>query len=134
MTQVAPQRTSPESVGMSAGRLERIAPALQKYVDERGYAGFMTLVSRRGQLVHSECLGWQDREAGVPTAEDTIYRLYSMTKPIICTALMTLFEEGGSSSSTRSPSGSPPSRRRRSPGRAGRSRTSRCCARCRSAT
>lgn len=94
MTQAEPQLTSPESVGMSAGRLERIAPALQKYVDERGYPGFTTLVSRRGQLVHSGRIGWQDREAEVPLAADTIYRLYSMTKPIVCTALMTLFEEG----------------------------------------
>ena len=94
MTQVESRLTSPESVGMSARRLERIAPALQKYVDQRGYPGFTTLVSRRGQLVHAERIGWQDREADVPLAEDTIYRLYSMTKPIVCTALMTLFEEG----------------------------------------
>ncbi|HYO34399.1 MAG TPA: serine hydrolase domain-containing protein, partial [Nocardioidaceae bacterium] len=94
MTQVEDRLTSPELVGMSASRLERIAPALQKYVDERGYPGFTTLVSRRGHLVHAERIGWQDREAEVPLAEDTIYRLYSMTKPIICTALMTLFEEG----------------------------------------
>ena len=94
MTQVESRLTSPESVGMSARRLERIAPALQKYVDERGYPGFATLVSRRGQLIHAGRVGWQDREAEVPLAEDTIYRLYSMTKPIVCTALMTLFEEG----------------------------------------
>jgi len=53
-----------------------------------------TLVSRRGKIVHADQVGWQDREAGVPLAEDTIYRIYSMTKPIICTALMTLYEEG----------------------------------------
>ena len=94
MTQVHDRLTSPESVGMSAARLDRIAPALQKYVDERGYPGFTTLVSRRGRLVHAGRIGWQDREAEVPLAEDTIYRLYSMTKPIVCTALMTLFEEG----------------------------------------
>ena len=94
MTQVESRLTSPRSVGMSARRLERVAPALQKYVDQRGYPGFTTLVSRRGQLVHAGRIGWQDREADVPLAEDTIYRLYSMTKPIICSALMTLFEEG----------------------------------------
>lgn len=85
---------SPELVGMSAKRLERITPALQKYVDQGTYPGFTALVSRRGQLVHAGRVGWQDREAEVPVAEDTIYRLYSMTKPIVCTALMTLFEEG----------------------------------------
>src|SRR5215207_5931323 len=94
VTQAEAGLTSPESVGMSADRLELIAPALQKYVDERGYPGFTTLVSRRGHLVHSGRIGWQDREAEVPLAEDTIYRLYLMTKPIICTALMTLFDEG----------------------------------------
>ena len=94
MTQVEQRLTSPESVGMSARRLEHIGPALQKYVDSRGYPGFTTLVSRRGQLVHAGRIGWQDREADVPLAEDTIYRLYSMTKPVIATALMTLFEEG----------------------------------------
>jgi CubicO group peptidase (beta-lactamase class C family) len=94
VTQAEAGPTSPESVGMSADRLERIAPALQKYVDERGYPGFPTLVSRRGRLVHSGRIGWQDREAEVPLAEDTIYRLYSMAKPIICAALMTLFDEG----------------------------------------
>lgn len=94
MTQVESRLASPESVGMSAQRLERIAPALQKYVDQGTYPGFTTLVSRRGQLVHAGTIGWQDREAEIPLAEDTIYRFYSMTKPIICTALMTLFEEG----------------------------------------
>jgi CubicO group peptidase (beta-lactamase class C family) len=94
MAQVEARLASAESVGMSAEGLERIGPALQKYVDERGYPGFTTLVSRRGQLVHAGRIGWQDREADVPLAEDTIYRLYSMTKPIICTALMTLLEEG----------------------------------------
>lgn len=94
MTQVESRLTSPESVGMSAQRLERIAPALQKYVDQGTYPGFTTLVSRRGKLVHAGRIGWQDREAEIPLAEDTIYRFYSMTKPIICTALMTLFEEG----------------------------------------
>ena len=44
--------------------------------------------------MHAGRIGWQDREAGVPLAQDTIYRLYSMTKPIVCTALMTLYEEG----------------------------------------
>ena len=57
MTQVESRLSSPESVGMSANRLERIAPALQKYVDERGYAGFATLVSRRGRLVHAGAAG-----------------------------------------------------------------------------
>ncbi|MCC6710659.1 MAG: serine hydrolase, partial [Gammaproteobacteria bacterium] len=81
---------APEDVGMNAQRLERIAPALQRYVDAGTYGGFHALVMRRGRLVHAARVGWQDREAAVPMADDTIFRIYSMTKPIICTALMLL--------------------------------------------
>jgi CubicO group peptidase (beta-lactamase class C family) len=91
---VNPITAAPEDVGMSSARLERIAPTLQRYVDAGGYGGFSVLVVRRGQLVHAAQVGWQDREAGIPMAADAIFRIYSMTKPIVCTALMTLFEEG----------------------------------------
>jgi len=84
---------SPESVGMSSDRLARIRPAMQTYVDHHGYAGISTVVARRGHVVHVDHVGWQDREAGIPMAPDTIFRMYSMTKPVICAALMTLFEE-----------------------------------------
>jgi CubicO group peptidase (beta-lactamase class C family) len=83
-----------EAVGMSAHRLERIRPVMQSYVDRGIYAGISTVVARRGKVVHAEQVGWRDREAKSPMSADTIFRLYSMTKPIICTALMTLFEEG----------------------------------------
>jgi CubicO group peptidase (beta-lactamase class C family) len=86
--------TSPETVGFSAGRLARIRPAMQAYVDQHDFAGLSTLVARRGQVIHFEQVGWQDRENQTPLSPDTIYRLYSMTKPIICTAFMILFEEG----------------------------------------
>jgi len=85
---------SAESVGMNAARLEGISPAMQAYVDRGIYAGVSTIVARRGIVVHKGQYGFRDREAGVPMTEDTIFRLYSMTKPIVCTALMTLFEEG----------------------------------------
>ena len=83
-----------EAVGMSKSRLERIKPAMQSYVDRGIYAGVSTLIARRGQIVHAEEFGWRDKEAKAPMSADTIFRLYSMTKPIVCTALMTLFEEG----------------------------------------
>jgi CubicO group peptidase (beta-lactamase class C family) len=86
--------TDPASVGMSASRLARIKPAMQAYVDHKGFAGISTMLARRGQIVHFEQVGWQDREGQTPLAPDTIYRIYSMTKPIICTALMILHEEG----------------------------------------
>jgi CubicO group peptidase (beta-lactamase class C family) len=84
----------PEQVGMSARRLERIEPVMQGYVDKKGFAGISTLVARRGAIVHAGQVGWMDREAQKPMRPDTIFRIYSMTKPIICTALMTLYEEG----------------------------------------
>src|SRR5271156_702579 len=83
-----------EAVGMSKRRLERIGPAMQSYVDRGVYAGICTLIARRGRVVHSEQFGWRDKEARSPMSADTIFRLYSMTKPIVCTALMTLYEKG----------------------------------------
>jgi CubicO group peptidase (beta-lactamase class C family) len=83
-----------DAVGMSARRLERIRPAMQSYIDRGVYAGINTLVARRGKIVHAGEFGWRDKEAGVAMTADTIFRLYSQTKPIICTALMTLLEEG----------------------------------------
>ena len=67
---------------------------MQAYVDRGVYAGITTLVARRGKVVHAGQFGWRDKEAGEAMTADTIFRLYSMTKPIICTALMTLLEEG----------------------------------------
>ena len=84
----------PETVAMSAARLKRIGPAMQAYVDRGVYAGVSTLVARRGKIVHAGEYGWRDKEAKAPMTADTIFRLYSMTKPIVCTALMTLLEEG----------------------------------------
>lgn len=86
--------TPAEAVGMSARRLQRIGPAMQAYVDRGIFTGISTIVARRGQIVHAEQFGWRDREARAKMTADTIFRLYSMTKPIVCTALMTLFEEG----------------------------------------
>ena len=56
--------------------------------------GVNTLIARRGKVVHAGEFGWRDKEAGAAMTADTIFRLYSMTKPIVCTALMTLLEEG----------------------------------------
>ncbi len=85
---------SAEAVGCSSERLARIKPVMQAYVDRRGFAGVSTMLARRGQVIHCEQVGWQDRESQIPLSADTIFRIYSMTKPIVCTALMTLYEEG----------------------------------------
>ena len=84
----------PESVGCSAERLARIKPVMQSYVDQRGYAGLSTMLARHGRVIHFEQAGWQERESQTPLSADTIFRIYSMTKPVICTAFMTLYEEG----------------------------------------
>src|ERR1700712_3709980 len=84
----------PASVGMDAGRLGRIDAAMQAYVDRGAFVGINTLVGRRGTIVHAGSYGWRDRAPKTPMTADTIVRLYSMTKPIVCTALMTLLEEG----------------------------------------
>jgi CubicO group peptidase (beta-lactamase class C family) len=85
---------SPEAVGFSSQRLARIGPVMQSYVEQRGFPGISTMLARRGRVVHFEQIGWQDRESHTPLTADTIYRIYSMTKPVVCVALMTLYEEG----------------------------------------
>ena len=86
--------TEPGAVGMHAGRLARIDRALEPFVTSGTIAGYATLVARRGSVVHRSTRGHRDREAGVEMTEDTIFRIYSMTKPIVSTALMLLHEEG----------------------------------------
>jgi CubicO group peptidase (beta-lactamase class C family) len=85
---------SPETVSMSSTRLERIGPVMQAYVDQGTFAGIVTLIARQGQVAHLGCYGWQDLESKPPMAEDTIFSIYSMTKPVTSTAVMILAEEG----------------------------------------
>ncbi len=85
---------APEVVGMSAERLGRINSKLQQYVDECKVAGFVTLVARDAEVVHSQACGYRDAESRLPMTKDTIFRIYSMTKPITSVALMMLHEEG----------------------------------------
>ncbi len=86
--------STPEELGFSAKRLERINTTMQRYVDQKTLAGIVTLVARRGKVVHFEKLGYQDIATSKPIELDTIFRIYSMTKPITSVALMMLFEQG----------------------------------------
>jgi len=87
--------TSPESAGMSKTALERVDAHLKnRYIDAGRYPGTRLLVYRRGKVVHSSAQGYADVERKVPVRDDTIYRIYSMTKPITSVAFMMLFEEG----------------------------------------
>jgi CubicO group peptidase (beta-lactamase class C family) len=84
----------PEELGVSSLRLQRQRTAMQGYVARGQLAGLITLVVRRGQVAHFECTGMMDVEARKPMRPHTIFRIYSMTKPITSVALMMLFEEG----------------------------------------
>ncbi len=85
---------APEAVGMDSARLERLTGAMQGLVDEGRLAGVVTAVARHGKIVHFESAGYRDIEAGAPMTNDTLFRIYSMTKPITGVALMMLYEEG----------------------------------------
>ena len=85
---------NPEEFGFSAARLTRINAVMQRYVDEKKLAGIVTLIARRGEIVHMETFGKADLAADRPMQRDALFRIYSMTKPITSAAALMLFEEG----------------------------------------
>lgn len=86
--------TRPEDLGLSSERLGRADATMHAYVDKGKLPGVQTIVSRRGEVVHHDCYGHADVEAAVPVTPDTLYRIYSMTKPITSVGLMMLYEQG----------------------------------------
>ena len=92
---LAPTPASPESAGMSKAALDRVEAHLkERYIDGGRFPGTQLVVYRRGKVVHSAVQGFADIERKAPVKDDTIYRIYSMTKPITSVAFMMLFEEG----------------------------------------
>jgi len=87
-------KAAPESVGVSAERLKRLEAGLQQFVQENRLAGVITLLARRGKTVHSSTVGKKDSRRPDPITHDSIFRIYSMTKPVTAVAMMMLFEEG----------------------------------------
>ncbi|HEU0073224.1 MAG TPA: serine hydrolase domain-containing protein [Dehalococcoidia bacterium] len=85
---------APEDVGLSSRGLAHLSRHVQGYIDDGRLPGAITLVARRGKIVHFETYGQRDVEANKPVEQDTIFRIFSMTKPIVSVALMTLYEEG----------------------------------------
>lgn len=86
---------SPEAVGLAGNRLQYLDRYIQsRYIDAGRLPCAMTLIERRGQTVHFSAQGQMDLERGRPLQQDTIFRIYSMTKPITSVALMMLVEEG----------------------------------------
>jgi CubicO group peptidase (beta-lactamase class C family) len=84
----------PETQGFSSKRLDRINTVIQRYVAEKKIAGVVSLIARHGEIVHFEKAGMADIESGKAMQLDSIFRIYSMSKPITSTAVMMLFEEG----------------------------------------
>ena len=79
--------------GVSTERLEQIAPAMQRYVDEGKTGGIVTMVAHRGHLVHWDAVGFRDLDSQDPLEVNDIFRIYSMTKPITSVAVMMLVED-----------------------------------------
>jgi CubicO group peptidase (beta-lactamase class C family) len=84
----------PAEAGFDPGRLRRLDEHFARYVDDGRLPGWLITVSRRGQLAHVSRYGSRDTEAGLPVEPDTLWRIYSMTKPVTSVAAMMLYEEG----------------------------------------
>lgn len=84
----------PESVGMSSQRLGRLSAEMQALTERGELPGVVTMVARKGKVVHFEAAGKRELEGGTPMRKDTIFRIYSMTKPVTGVAMMILLEQG----------------------------------------
>ena len=84
----------PAQAGLDPARLARLDRHFERYVEDGRLPGWLVLISRGGRIVHLGMGGQRDREAGLPVEADTIFRIYSMTKPVTSVAAMMLYEEG----------------------------------------
>ncbi|MCH2084234.1 MAG: beta-lactamase family protein [Saprospiraceae bacterium] len=87
-------KDTPESVGMSSERLMQMNKVMHQYVDNGQLAGIQTAVMRKGKVINFDTYGYADLESNTPLQSDAIFRIYSMTKPIVSVALMMLYEQG----------------------------------------
>jgi CubicO group peptidase (beta-lactamase class C family) len=85
---------TPESVGFSSERLERLHKLIQDEIDQKELAGAVTILARHGKVVECRTYGQRDLASGAPMTKDVIFRDYSMTKPVTGVAMMILYEEG----------------------------------------
>jgi CubicO group peptidase (beta-lactamase class C family) len=88
------QTATPESVGLSAERLRRINSVIERRIESRDVSGAVTLVARRGRIAHLEAQGLMDIESNKPMAKDGVFRIASMTKPVVGVAILMMIEEG----------------------------------------
>ena len=84
----------PEDVGLSAERLKRVTELMQRLIDAKTFSGAVTLVARNGRIAHFEAQGLMDLESKKPMPKDAIFRIMSMTKPVVGVAVMMLVEDG----------------------------------------
>jgi CubicO group peptidase (beta-lactamase class C family) len=85
---------APEQVGMSVERLGRITTMLKKEIADGKLPGAVVMVARKGRIIYSDAIGFQDKGANTPMKLDSIFRIYSMTKPLASVAAMMLVEDG----------------------------------------
>jgi CubicO group peptidase (beta-lactamase class C family) len=84
----------PEDVGLSSDRLKRVTELMQRLIDAKTFSGAVTLVARNGRIAHFEAQGLMDLESKKPMPKDAIFRIMSMTKPVVGVATLMLVEEG----------------------------------------
>ncbi len=89
-----PKAVAPETLGFSSERLARIDKAMQEDIDQKKTGGIVVLVARHGKIAYHKAFGMADIESGKKMQTDSLFRLYSMTKPVTSAALLTLYEEG----------------------------------------
>src|ERR1700726_98797 len=87
-------QAKPESLGLSSVRLQRMSDAFKRDIDKGTIPGATVMVARRGQIGWFEALGKQNPAASAPMAQNSIFRIFSMTKPIVSVGIMMLLEEG----------------------------------------
>src|ERR1700741_5244138 len=86
-TQLVAQTAKPEEVGLSSERLKRIHDLIERRIEARDIAGAVTVVARKGRVAHLEAQGLMDIETNKPMAKEAIFRIASMTKPVVGVAV-----------------------------------------------
>jgi CubicO group peptidase (beta-lactamase class C family) len=89
-----PRAAKPEDVGISSQRLQRIHELIARNIDAGSFSGAVTLVARNGKIAHFEAQGLMDIETKKPMAKDSMFRIMSMTKPVVGSAVLMMVEEG----------------------------------------
>ena len=84
----------PEDVGLSSERLQQVNALVKRHLDAKSFAGAVTLVARNGRIAHLQAHGIADLESKQPMKTDSMFRIMSMTKPVVGVAILMMMEEG----------------------------------------